>query len=108
MTKGTHTNGLKVEECLAYKGAEEGISGTLQLQGFFWGDATPQHTPGPARGLKQPQTSECSKYRRIDRICGEGRPGEYHTNIISLPHSTDYLAIAENRRTLLTAQISLL
>lgn len=40
------------EERLVFERVEKGMSGTLLLQAFFWGDAIPQHTRGPAKGLK--------------------------------------------------------
>lgn len=85
-TNHTHTDGrgLKVEECMpGVWTSGEGDEWNSTVASVFLGGshtATQTHTRGPAKGLKQPQTSECSKYRRIDRICGKVQPGDWiHT-----------------------------
>lgn len=77
------------------------MSGTLLLQAFYLPYRNTHK--GPAKGLKEPQTSKCSKYRRIDRICGERQPrrradAHTHTHKISLLHFPNYLATAENEK----------
>lgn len=85
--------GLGLKTASRMNGWRKGMSGTLLLQAFYLPYRNTHK--GPAKGLKEPQTSKCSKYRRIDRICGERQPrrrADAHTHTQNQPSTLSKLS----------------
>lgn len=101
-----HTTGA--EDSPRMNGSRKGMSGARLLQAFLLGGChTATHTRGQPKVWSN-QPSKCSKYRRIDRICGERRPrrrAHAYTHTKSAFYSPQMIWQRQKMRKLLTAQV---
>lgn len=101
----TNTHDCGLRQPGAWTSREKGLRGTLLLQAVFLGGRhTTTHLRGQPKALSNHRLLNALNIGGLIGSLERGSPKSAHTHTISLLHLPNYLALAQNKRKLLTFQ----